>query len=116
MNRGQRLWFAISLVVVALLLATFFLEFAIYTTAYEFSDRLLIPLHQSTIPIDCPLDSASPMYSKLCSNGKSDEVIVQGLYVRHGRSPEAGLIFGGLLPIALIFVAGFISLSGRRRG
>ncbi len=112
MNRGQRIWSAISLIVVAVFLAIFFLEFSTYTTAYEFGDRLLIPFHESLEPLDCTNDT---LPSAFCKNGKANMVVVQGLYVRHGRSTGAGLIFGGLLPITLFFGAGFIALSGKRR-
>jgi hypothetical protein len=107
LTKLQRAWTAFSFIFIAVFVAWYFLEWAGYSTANEFSSRLVLPFYNTTVPIDCPVDASSPSYQRLCSDGKTNLVIVNGLYVRFGRSVELAFFFGALMPILLVIAAGF---------
>jgi hypothetical protein len=113
LTRLQRAWAVISLLVLAAFLAWYFLEWAGYSASDNNATRLVLEFYNTTIPTDCPVDTYSRLYQKLCAGGKSNLLIVHGLYVRFGRSIQAAFYIGTFLPLILFIIAGFVLLRKR---
>jgi hypothetical protein len=100
-----------------MLLAASFIEYAGYPNGPMDHYRLLVPIEGYKVPIRCTVETTSPEYAIECQDGQSRIQLdyVRGIYVRYGRSIESGVFFGTLIPVVLIFAAGFIILAGTRR-
>jgi len=110
MTSAQRYWLSGFLVVFALALAVYFLEWTSYDQSYETEERLVLPLYTTYRPHVVTEDGLEG-----AKRGDTVQLFVRhGIYVRHSRNIAGGVIFGGLLPLVLIGGAGFIAF-GRRR-
>jgi hypothetical protein len=72
----QRAWAVISLLVLAVFLAWYFLEWAGYSASDDNAARVVLEFYHTTSPTDCPVDTSSPIYKNLCAGGKSNILMV----------------------------------------
>ena len=111
MTSAQRYWFV-----------GFLFVFAVVLTVYHFEWTGL----EDTVTHDGKFDSfpseersVLPVYETYRKIGLLDDPNaeirnVHGIYVRRSRSVIQGVIFGGLLPLVLIGLAGFIAFGKRK--
>jgi hypothetical protein len=107
MNHAQRMWSAGSLLVIGLLLVIFAVQWDARPPRDEGLRILTIYDTNTTKPFPAGLPAPPPGY-----------VLASGEWLRHGffvrrEWDRSALFWGGLLPLILFAVAGFIAL-GRR--
>jgi hypothetical protein len=132
MTSAQRYWLSSVLLVFALFLAVYHLEWTGLTYDDENQRRLVLPLYDtSSVSVE---DVKAEIAQRAAKQGLSVEQMAHqnvvtdpelqrklegrikrhGIYVRFSHGIAQGLFFGALLPLLLIGVCGFIAF-GRPR-
>ena len=111
MTSGQRYWLSGLLLLFAVGLAVYHLEWTSYDQNWETERRLVLPFYTTYRPH--VLEADEPALNLRA--GETVELSVQhGFYVRGSRGVASGIVFGVVVPVILIGLSGFVAF-GRRR-
>ncbi len=112
MTSAQRYWLVCFLFVFAAVLTVYHFEWTELEGTvtlsregrfdYPSEERLVLPVYETYRKIG------------LSDQPNAEIASVHGVYVRRSRSVTQGVIFGGLLPLVLIGLAGFIAFGKRK--
>ncbi|MPR06280.1 hypothetical protein [Microvirga tunisiensis] len=113
MTRPQRWWLFGVLLAIAACLVVYHLEWTFYDQNDNTEERLALPVYMTTRPHVLAVDEPTLGLKA----GEQIRIFVQhGLYVRRTRSITQGLLLGGLTPLILVGLAGFLVISGSGSG